>query len=232
MGGRLMRVGVVAAICATILSACQAPLNPVVPVGQAGYDAIDAAQPEAATRYSLQAGDILSIRVFDEPELSQDEVAIDNAGNLSLPLIGDVQASGSSATQLAQRIEQAYGSNYLRNPRVSVAIKKAREMTVSVEGEVNQPGVYPWREGDTLLTALAQARSPTDVAKLDQVLVFRMVEGQRYGGQFDLQAIRGGRMPDLALAPGDVIVVGYSALRGAYKDVLQTAPLVAVLRPL
>ena len=183
-------------------------------------------------QYNLQAGDLLSIRVFDEPDLSQDEVAIDNAGNLSLPLIGDVRAAGSSATQLAGAIEQAYGKRYLRNPRVSVAIKKSREMTVSVEGQVNLPGIYPWREGDTLLTAMAQARSPTDVARLDQVLVFRMVDGQRHGGQFDLQAIRAGGMPDLALAPGDVVVVGYSALRGAYKDVLQTAPLVAVLRPL
>ena len=39
-------------------------------------------------------------------------------------------------------------------------------------------------------------------------------------------------MPDLALAPGDVVVGGYSSLRGTYKDILQTAPLVGVLRPL
>jgi polysaccharide export outer membrane protein len=232
MGRRRGISGAIGAICFLLLAACQAPLNPIVPVGQAGYDTIDGAQPDIAARYALQAGDVLSISVFDEPELSQDEVAIDAAGNLSLPLIGDVRASGSSATQLARIIEQAYGANYLRNPRVAVAIKKARDMTVAVEGQVNLPGIYPWREGDTLLTALAQARSPTDVAKLDQILVFRMVDGQRYGGQFDLQAIRGGRMPDLALLPGDVVVVGYSGLRGAYKDVLQTAPLVAVLRPL
>jgi len=192
---------------------------------------VEGAPPGDAQSYSLQAGDILSIRVFDEPELSQDEVAIDNAGNLSLPLLGDVRAAGLSATELAASIEQAYAGRFVRNPRVSVAIKKAPEQTVTVEGQVNLPGIYRYRQGDTLLTALAQARSPTDVARLDQVLVFRMVDGQRHGGQFDLQAIRAGRMPDLALSPGDVVVVGYSALRGAYKDVLQTAPLVAVLRP-
>lgn len=232
MTGVGAKLSVICALCAGLLAACHPPLDPIVPVGEAGYTAIDNAQSAASLRYALQAGDVVSIRVFDEPDLSQDEVAVDNAGNLSLPLIGDVRASGESATDLARAIEQAYGERYLRNPRVSVAIKKAREMTVSVEGQVNLPGIYPWREGDTLLTALAQARSPTDVARLDQVLVFRMVDGQRYGGQFDLQAIRAGRMPDLALAPGDVVVVGYSALRGTYKDVLQTAPLVAVLRPL
>jgi len=217
---------------ALALHACYPSLKPVVPTGEAGYRAVEDAVYAPPARYALQAGDILSIRVFDEPDLSQDEVAIDAAGNLSLPLVGDIRAAGTSASELASAIEQAYGARYLRDPRVSVAIKKAPEQTVTVEGQVNQPGIYRFREGDTLLTALAQARSPTDVARLDQVLVFRVVDGQRYGGQFDLQAIRGGRMPDLALAPGDVIVVGYSALRGIYKDVLQTAPLVAVLRPL
>lgn len=221
-----------ASIACVALSACQPPIDPVVPAGSDGYTAIANAGATAPERYTLEPGDQLTIKVFDEPELSQEEVAIDNAGNLSLPLIGDMRAAGSSATELARAIETAYGDRYLRNPRVSVAIKKARARTVSVEGQVNQPGIYPYHEGDTLLTALAQARSPTDVAKLDQVLVFRMVEGERYGGQFDLQAIRGGRMPDLALAPGDVIVVGYSSLRGAYKDILQTAPLVGVLRPI
>lgn len=220
-----------AAIGSVALSACYARLDPAVPVGEAGYRSVEDAPRAGAATYALQAGDILSIRVFDEPDLSQDEVAVDNAGNLSLPLLGDVRAAGLSASQLSTSIERAYGDRFLRNPRVSVAIKKAPEQTVTVEGQVNLPGIYRFRMGDTLLTALAQARSPTDVARLDQVLVFRMVEGQRYGGQFDLQAIRAGRMPDLALAPGDVVVVGYSALRGAYKDVLQTAPLVAVLRP-
>lgn len=224
--------GILALIAAVILHACHPPLDPVVSAGEAGYSTIDGALMAAPLRYSLEPGDLLTIKVFDEPELSQDEVAIDNAGNLSLPLIGDIRAAGLSASELAANVQSAYGERYLRNPRVSVAIKKARERTVSVEGQVNQPGIYPFHEGDTLLTALAQARSPTDVARLDQVLVFRMVDGQRYGGQFDLQAIRAGRMPDLALASGDVVVVGYSALRGAYKDILQTAPLVAVLRPL
>ena len=232
MTGRIILRGTVIGALAAMLAACIPAMNPVVPVGEAGYRAIDGAAADAPTTYSLQAGDIVSIRIFDEPELSQDEVAIDNAGNLSLPLIGDMRAAGSSATELAAAIEQAYGARYLKNPRASVSIKKARELSVSVEGQVNQPGVYPWKNGDTLLTALAQARSPTDVARLDQVLVFRTVEGQRYGGRFDLQAIRGGRMPDLALAPGDVVVVGYSSLRGTYKDILQTAPLVGVLRPL
>ena len=232
MTGRTFSKLVLAGILATMMSGCIPAMDPVVPVGEAGYAAIDGAAQAAPASYSLQAGDILSIRIFDEPELSQDEVAIDNAGNLSLPLIGDIRAAGSNATELAAAIERAYGARYLRNPHASVAIKKAREMTVSVEGQVNLPGVYPWKQGDTLLTALAQARSPTDVARLDQVLVFRTVDGQRYGGRFDLQAIRGGRMPDLALVPGDIVVVGYSSLRGTYKDILQTAPLVGVLRPL
>lgn len=232
MTGRNESGAILGGFFATLLTGCIPPLDPVVPVGKAGYDALAEAAPAVPERYAMQPGDVVSVRILGEPELSQDEVAIDNAGYLSLPLIGEIRAYGSSASEVATAIERAYGARYLRNPRASVSIRSAREMTVSVEGQVNQPGVYPWRSGDTLLTALAQARSPTDVARLDQVLVFRTRSGRRYGGRFDLQAIRGGRMADLLLAPGDVIVVGHSSLRGTYKDVLQTAPLVGVLRPL
>jgi len=56
--------------------------------------------------------------------------------------------------------------------------------------------------------------------------VFRTVDGQRLGGRFDLTEIRAGRMPDPQLVPGDVVVVGFSSLRGIYRDILQLAPLV------
>jgi polysaccharide export outer membrane protein len=57
------------------------------------------------------------------------------------------------------------------------------------------------------------------------VLVFRMMDGERYGGRFDLTDIRAGRAPDPIILSGDTIVVGYSAVRGVYLDFLRTAPI-------
>ncbi|WP_160595358.1 polysaccharide biosynthesis/export family protein [Qipengyuania aquimaris] len=204
-----------------------------MPDGQAGYDAV-VIDPQTALpeRYTLAPGDIVSISVFGESDLSVERIAVDNAGMLTLPLIGDVQAVGRSASELGVAIEAAYATNYLRDPRVSVAVLEARDRTIAVEGEVEQPGVFSYAEGQTLLSALALARSPTDTAKLDEIMIFRTVDGERTAGRFDLRAIRGGRMPDVALVPGDVVVVGYSSVRGAWQDVLRAVPVFGIFRPI
>ncbi|WP_232725783.1 polysaccharide biosynthesis/export family protein [Qipengyuania seohaensis] len=215
------------------VGACQTPLDPIVPDGQAGYDAV-VIDPQTALpeRYTLAPGDVLSVAVFGEADLSVERIAVDNAGVVTLPLIGDVRAVGRSASELGSAIEAAYATNYLRDPRVSVAVLEARDRTIAVEGEVEQPGVFAYAEGQTLLSALALARSPTDTAKLDEVMIFRTVDGERSAGRFDLRAIRGGRMPDVALVPGDVIVVGYSSVRGAWQDVLRAVPVFGIFRPI
>jgi len=207
------------------LSACQAGLNPVVPAGSAAYTTIgNGTNPNPNARYPLTSGDIVSVSVFQEPDLSHDQMAIDDAGNLNLPLVGQMRAKGLTTSELAKQIEQAYAGRYLRNPRVAVYLDKSVVRNVSVEGEVALPGIYPYREGETLLSALAEARSPLTTAKLDEVLIFRTVDGQRQGGRFDVKAIREGRMEDPHLLPDDVIVVGFSQLRGAFRDFLQLAP--------
>ena len=218
---------------ALALAACQRPIAPVVPAGQAGYDAV-VVDPASATpaRYTLKPGDKIAVRVYGESELSVSELIIDNAGTVSLPLIGDVRAISHTATELASQIEAAYAARFLRNPRVTVFILKGLQQTIAVEGEVRQPGVFPFEEGQTLLSAMALARSPSETAKLDEVMIFRTIDGQKTAGRFDIRLIRGGRMPDVELVPGDVVVVGYSAIRTAYLDVVRALPVLGYFRPI
>lgn len=217
----------------TLLAACQPPMNPVVPAGQAGYDAVAVDPAQIAPQsYDLAPGDKIAVRVFGEPELSVSELVIDNAGFVSLPLIGEVRAGGQSAGDLARTIEAAYAADFVRDPRVNVVVLQGRMRTIAVEGEVEQPGVFPYAEGQTLLSALALARSPTETAKLDEVIIFRNLNGERLAGRFDLQDIRGGRSPDVALVPGDVVVVGYSTVRGAYLDIVRAIPVFGIFRPI
>lgn len=210
------------------LAACQPQLNSSLPSGEAAYRAIPAEAERLAGAYLLQPGDIVTVHVFEEPGLTLEQVPIDNAGNLYLPLIGQVEAAGRTQADVSAEIEQAYGKSYLRDPRVAVIVNETLSNTISVEGEVVLPGVYPVQPGATLLSALAQARSPTPSAKLDEVLVFRTVGGRRMGARFDLVEIRAGRSPDPQVLAGDVVVVGYSRLRGGYRDILQAAPLLNV----
>lgn len=220
------------ALAGLSLAACQPGTDSIVPAGDAGYAAIDVPQGDGVPeRYLLLPGDVVSVQVYGEPELSVAEVSLDNAGMLNLPLIGGVRASGMTADELSSAIEAAYAAKFVRDPRVAVLVKKTQLRTIAVEGEVALPGVYPYVEGQTLLTALALARSTTEKAKLDEVMIFRTVDAQKMAGRFDIRAIRGGRMPDVALLPGDIVVVGFSGPRGAFLDALRAIPAIGIFRP-
>jgi polysaccharide biosynthesis/export protein len=214
------------------LAGCQPSLNSDLPRGPAAYEVIRDPVDAVPTAYMLRPGDKLAINIFQEEDLSQRELQVDEAGTISLPLIGDIQAAGRSPGELSRAIEAAYGQNYLRNPQANVVLLEAIERTASVEGQVIRPGVYKVQPGYTLLSALALAGSPAPDAKLDEILVFRTVNGERLGGRFDAVEIRSGRMPDPLILPGDVVVVGFSSLRGIYRDILQVAPLIGTFASL
>lgn len=207
------------------LSACEKTVRTEAPSGVAAYEAI-AVPTEVAnlSQYLLRAGDRIEVRVLREEDFSAQKVLVDTSGNVSLPMIGSVAAAGLTQDALALAVQEKLAARYLRDPRVSVLVETPALSTVAVEGEVEQPGLFEVTPDHTLLAAIAQARSTTDRAKVDQVLIFRTVNGQRLGGRFDLARIRAGRDPDPRVLRGDVIVVGYSQVRGAFQDFLKSAP--------
>ena len=132
-----------------------------------------------------------------------------------------------TGTEIGRRLDE----KYVRAPQVTVAVTASMTQRVTVEGSVNAPGVYDIAPNATLLGALARAQSPTVNAKLNQVTVFRMVDGQREGALFDVRRIRAGLDPDPRILGGDTVVVGFNQLRGALRDFLGAAPLLALFRP-
>ncbi len=202
-----------------------------LPRGDAAYAMIPAPDAGAtAAAYRIGALDVLKVTVFQEKDLSFDELQVDASGNVSLPLIGTVRAEGMTAADLSSEIAAKLGEKYLVNPQVSVSVASSVSQNVTVEGNVGQPGVYAINGRSTLLQALAQAQSPTDVAKLDQVVIFRNIDGRRAGAVFDVEAIREGRAADPEILGGDVIVVGFDALKGAFRDFLKMGPLLYAFR--
>ncbi|WP_284053347.1 polysaccharide biosynthesis/export family protein [Stakelama marina] len=187
-----------------------------------------------ATSYEIGPLDVLSITVFQEPDLSfsgtGNQLQVDAAGNISYPLLGTVRAAGKTALELSNEIAAALGRKYLVDPQVSVTVAASISQRVTVEGDVNKPGTYEINGTSTLLEALAQAESPTEVAKLDQIVIFRRVDGKRMGGVFNLNDIREGKAADPEIKGGDVIVVGFSAVKGAFRDLFKAAPFFNVFR--
>lgn len=177
------------------------------------------------SEYLIGPGDIVSLGVFNEPELSIDKLPVDEAGNIQVPLIGAVQVSGLTPAKASSLIATRLGARYLRSPQVTLNVTEQAGQVVTVEGQVMKAGAYPVDHETTLLGAIALAQSPSRIAKLDEIVIFRTINGQRLAARFDLSRIRAGRDPDPQIMGGDVVVVGFSQAKSIYRDVLQAAPL-------
>lgn len=180
------------------------------------------------SEYLIGPTDRLRLTVFQVPDLSFDEVRVDAAGNLELPLIGSVVAGGKSPLDLAREIESRLGERFLQNPRVSITVSEASSQKVTVDGAVTKPGVYLMRGRTTLLQAVAMAEGATRVADLDEVAVFRTQGDRRQIAVFDLAAIRSGSAPDPVLQGDDVVVVDTSRLSAIWRDTVAALPALSV----
>ena len=174
--------------------------------------------------YLIGPFDKLSINVFGIDELNR-TVTLDQSGRFSMPLVGIVEAAGKNTTELATEIETRLRGQYVRNPQVTVNLEQTVGQVVTIEGQVNQPGLYPVIGDMTLLRAIATAKGTTEFARLKQVIIFRTVEGKKLAAIYDIRAIRLGYYADPAIYANDLVVVDDSPMRRLYKDGLQTLPL-------
>ena len=190
--------------------------------------------PRAATfgaDYRIATGDSLAVTVFQVEALSKD-YRVDLAGNVALPLIGDVVAVGRTTGELRDEIAQRLGARYLRNPNVTVAVKESTSNNITVEGGVRRPGLFPVAGPMTLIQSVALAGGiDPDQGNARRLAIFRRIQGQRMAAAFDLVSIRRGEMPDPEVFPGDIIVVESNGRRSLFQDVLQALPLFAIFRP-
>lgn len=122
--------------------------------------------------YYVEIGDVLDISVWKAQDLSCPEVIVRPDGKISLPLIGDVPATGLTLTQLDAEITQRY-TLYVRDPQVSVMIKKFGGNKVIVLGDVARPGVYNFTGTIRLIEALALAGDCAKHAVRNNILIIR-----------------------------------------------------------
>lgn len=167
-----------------ILSGCAGPALPQL-----------AAVP--AADYRLGAGDHVRIITFDESQLSN-TFTVDTDGSISFPLLGSVPAAGLTTSQLAAGIAaDLKKGGYITSPSVSAQVSEYRP--ISVLGEVNHPGQYPYEPGMTMLDAVALAGGFTYRAVSSSATDWR---GANSGN-----AVEGAITPGTTLQPGDVITI-------------------------
>ena len=145
--------------------------------------------------YKLGSGDQIKITVFKQEELSG-EYTINGAGQIALPLIGDVNTKDLTVKQVEEAIANKLKPDYLLNPRVNVQVLNYRPFYIL--GEVKEPKSYPYVDGMTYLNAVAIAGGFTYRAKEDHVMVIRMNDPKKNEIRLNM---------DEKVMPGDVIHV-------------------------
>lgn len=113
-------------------------------------------QEVASPVYRIGPRDVVKIEVFEEPELNR-EVAVSEDGTLRLPLVGSVEAEGSTEAELAARLKTVLEENFLRRASVSVEVVQFLSRPISVLGAVRNPGTLGSGGRLTLIEALTQS---------------------------------------------------------------------------
>ena len=181
--------------------------------------------PTESRPYYVGPFDKLVIDVYGIPELSKRDVQVDAAGKVSFPLAGVVEVAGKTPGEIEQVLARALRANYVRDPQVTVNLREMVSQLLTVEGQVGRPGLYPVVGQMSLLQAMALSGGTTEFSKLNDVVVFRTVRGQRLAALYDLSAIRHGQYADPEVFANDVIMVGDNTARRLFKDLLQVVPL-------
>ena len=130
-------------------------------------------------------------------------------GQISLPLLGDVLASGVTPSALARQIQERL-TRFIVNPSVTISLEEPRAMMISVLGEVPKVGTYPLEQGSGIMEALAAAGGLTQYAASDRIIIIRREpSGNRVRIRFEYDALTQlrGAAATFRLQNGDVIVV-------------------------
>jgi len=177
------------------LVVCSACETASAPVPAAAESSAAASVQSGETAYRLGAGDKLRIITYGETSLTGD-FNVNDVGQVSLPLIGSIKASGLTVSQLEAAITVALQNGYIRNPSVSVEVANNRPFYIL--GEVVRPGEYPFINGLTVTSAVATAGGYTYRANTHRVFIRGVHDASEH-----VLTVTG----DLRISPGDTIRV-------------------------
>ena len=150
-----------------------------------------------ADEYKLGVGDVISVTVFNEPDMSLASTKVPTLGKLTFPYIGDVKVAGLTLRKLKNELVKRLKKGYLKKPQLVINIVEYRPFFVN--GEVNAPGGYPYVEGLTIRKAIAISGGLTDRASLRKLSLISETGAKKRKSNATL---------DAKMHPGDVLTIG------------------------
>jgi polysaccharide export outer membrane protein len=164
--------------------------------------------PAKPDSYVIGAEDVLAINVWKEQELSR-QVPVRPDGMISLPLLGDIKATGLTPLQLQDQLTND-PKKYISDPQVTVIVSQVNSLAFNVVGEVLKPGYYPLTRRMTVLDAIAMAGGFRDFAKVKKIYVLRTeADGKQVRLPFNYKNVVKGKnaSQNIELQPRDTLVI-------------------------
>jgi polysaccharide export outer membrane protein len=149
--------------------------------------------------------DLLAINVWKEPDFSQ-KIQVRSDGKISLPLLGEIQATGLTPLQL-ERDLTAKLRNYITKPEVTVMVEQINSKKFNILGQVAKPGSYSLALAPTIVDALALAGGPKDFAKQKSIYILRQSPAGQTRIAFNYKDFLKGKTPNVKLETHDTVVV-------------------------
>ena len=186
-----------------------APTAPASSAGPGRSDTLPApAKPDAGIAvdpktYVIGAQDILSVKVWREQDFTG-LYTVRPDGKITLPLIGDVQASGLTPERLGEQLKQGL-SNYINSPDVSVSLQTVNSKKFYITGEVNRPGEYVLAIPTKVFDALSNSGGFRDFANKKKIIIIRGADRLKFNYQ---DILKGKNLEqNIFLENGDTVVV-------------------------
>lgn len=165
-------------------------------------------------------GDVLSVLVFDTPELSTDSVRVSQSGQVNLPVLGLVNVKGLNPIQAAVRIENELRTRGLMlEPHVTVSVVEIPSQLATVLGEIKTPGVYPVSNSPHLLDVIAMAGGLTPSAGKIVTIVHRSDPAHPVIVRLAQNVRAIGSQPNPVILPDDTVAVGKAGIIYILGDV-------------
>jgi polysaccharide export outer membrane protein len=153
--------------------------------------------------YVIGAQDVLLIKVWREQDFTG-PYTVRPDGKISMPLVGDVQASGLTPERLGEQLKQAL-SNFINSPDVSVSLQTVGSKKFYITGEVNRAGEYTLATPTKVFDALSNAGGFRDFANKKKIIIIRGTERIKFNYQ---DILKGKNLEqNIFLENGDTIVV-------------------------
>ncbi|MFC2061677.1 polysaccharide biosynthesis/export family protein [Elusimicrobiota bacterium] len=167
----------------------------------------------AQENIKINAGDEIEVFIWNNPELSR-EVTVKMDGNISMPLVGKIQAQGFTIEELKGILEDSF-SEYIKRPQISTIYLKQSEWVVYAFGEVGHPGEYDYYKDMKLMELCVKANTFKDTSKISRILIIRdKGNGMKEQIKVNLKKILKGQQPDVKLEMGDAVYVTKTSIGG------------------